>query len=315
MKRGSTCDPIRREADIFSRTGHGRAIGHHGELIQGVFEDCEGRLQRGLISLPCRDYKSRATLTLEHERSLSVTPVDREKAKRAAKFVLDRFGPARAGGQLSISSNIPIGRGMGSSTADVLASIIAAFDSLDCQPSAQMVMEIAVAAEGACDSTLYSQLAVLFAQREGAIIESFKNSLPLLDVISVDTTPDRIVDTLKFPPAEYVPSEIELFRVLRGMVREALGTVNIELLGKAATASAEINERFLPKPGLHEIKRIGDLHGAAGVQVAHSGTVVGLMFDPKQPSRAERLEFAARQLGSLGFEPTIIGTTSELWKA
>ncbi|UIY32533.1 hypothetical protein LZK73_28335 (plasmid) [Neorhizobium galegae] len=109
----------------------------------------------------------------------------------------------------------------------------------------------------------------------------------MLDVISVDTTPDRIVDTLKFPPAEYVPSEIELFRVLRGMVREGLGTGNIELLGKAATASAEINERFLLKPGLHEIKRIGDLHGAAGVQVAHSGTVVGLMFDPKQPSRDE----------------------------
>lgn len=32
--------------------GVGHAIAHHGELLQGVFEGHDGRLHRGLLTLP-----------------------------------------------------------------------------------------------------------------------------------------------------------------------------------------------------------------------------------------------------------------------
>lgn len=286
--------------------GHGEAIGHHGELIQGVFEDPEGNLHRGLLSLPCRQLNSRADFRPRDEAGVTVTPVHCKKSRRAAELVLEGFGMGGIGGHLTIASNIPIGRGMGSSTADVLASILAVFDSLHSEPRPDIVMQIAVSAETACDSTLFSQVAVLFAQREGKVIEAFRKPLPPIGLISVDTTAGQTIDTLAFKPARYSSAEIELFRPLRSTLRKALEASDLELLGRVATASARINERFLRKPRLHEIEAIGARRGAVGVQVAHSGTVVGLMFDPAKENSAESVELAMRDLRVSGFEPSII---------
>ncbi|RUW21603.1 MULTISPECIES: GHMP kinase [unclassified Mesorhizobium] len=285
--------------------GCGEAIGHHGELVQGIFEDQNARLHRGLISLPCRHLKSKAKFRTNGEERLSVTPRHCEKAKRAVELALKTFARITIGGHLTIESNIPIGRGMGSSTADVLASILAVLNYLDLQSTPDRVMEIAVSAETACDSTLFSQQAVLFAHREGFVIESFRNPLPPIDVISVDTTPSQTVDTLLFKPAQYNPFEIGVFRPLRSVMRRAINDSDVGLLGRVATASALINERFLPKPRLHDIEAIGTRYGALGVQVAHSGTVVGLMFDPANQRSTENMDLAMRDLRKLGLEPSI----------
>ncbi|WP_456728093.1 GHMP family kinase ATP-binding protein [Bradyrhizobium sp. USDA 3364] len=236
---------------------------------------------------------------------MSVTPQSCKKSKRAAELVLKTFAGMKAGGHLTIESNIPVARGMGSSTADVLASILAVLDYLDVQPTSERVMEIAVSAETACDSTLFSQQAVLFAHREGIVIECFQHPLPAIDFIGVDVTPDRTVDTLLFEPALYSPFEIELFRPLRSLMRKAIGNSDLGLLGRVATASALINERFLPKPRLRDIQTIGVRHGAVGVQVAHSGTVVGLLFDPTNKRTTEHMELAMYDLRKSGFEPSI----------
>ncbi|TGW05760.1 GHMP kinase, partial [Mesorhizobium sp. M2D.F.Ca.ET.145.01.1.1] len=89
--------------------GRGEAIGHHGELIQGVFEDQNARLHRGLISLPCRHRKSTANFKNNGEERLSVTPQHCQKAKRAAELTLKTFARSSIGGRLTIKSNIPIG--------------------------------------------------------------------------------------------------------------------------------------------------------------------------------------------------------------
>ncbi|MGY5795538.1 GHMP family kinase ATP-binding protein len=286
--------------------GRGEAIGHHGELLQGVFEDERARLRRALVSLPCRYLKSKAEFRATGEQRVSVVPRRCEKARRAAELTLERFAQAETGGQLVIESNIPVGRGMGSSTADVLASILAVLDYLGIQTSPECVMQLAVNAETACDSTLFSGPAVLFAHREGIVIESFINSLPPIHIISIDTSPGKTVDTLEFEPAQYSPAEIELFRPLRALLRHAVKNNHLNLLGRVATTSARINERFLPKPRLHDIEAIGVRHGALGVQVAHSGTVVGLLFDPTSGSTPEKLDLATRDLRDAGFEASVV---------
>jgi len=297
---------------MYETQGNGEATGHHGELLQGVFEDKDGQLHRGLISLPCRRLKSKATFRATSGEKISITPPHCQKAERAAELAVKRFARIRTGGHLSIESNIPVGRGMGSSTADVLASILAVLNYLDVQPSSGSIMQVAVNAETACDSTLFSQQAVLFAHREGIVIESFSNSLPPIDYISVDTAPDQTVDTLSLQPAQYSAAEIETFRPLRGLLRRAISASDLGLLGLVSTASARINERFLRKPRLHDIQAIGVRYGAVGIQVAHSGTVVGLMFDPTNRKTAENMERATSDLKSDGFRPSIVSHESEL---
>lgn len=285
--------------------GYAEAIGHHGELVQGLFEDDGARLRRALVSLPCRQLKSKARFSPNDGEHVSVVPASREKARRAVELTINAFGRPGTGGSLAIDSNIPVGRGMGSSTADVLASIHAVLDWLKLEVGSHDVMRIAVNAETACDSTLFRHQAVLFAHRDGVVVESFRRPLPPIDFISIDTTPEMTVDTLEFAPARYDHLEIETFRPLRGLLRAAIKNADARMLGRVATASARINERFLPKPRLDEIEAIGARFDAIGVQVAHSGTVVGLMFDAMDQNAAVKIDGAADVLGRSGFEPTI----------
>lgn len=285
--------------------GNAEAIGHHGELVQGLFEDDGARLRRALVSLPCRQLKSKARFTANNSDRVSVEPASREKARRAAELTIKAFGRPGTGGNLAIDSNIPIGRGMGSSTADVLASIQAVLDWLGIDAATDDVMHIAVSAETACDSTLFKQQAALFAHRDGVVMECFRRPLPPIDFISIDTTPDMTVDTLEFEPARYDALEIETFRPLRSLLRTAIKNGDARMLGRVATASARINERFLPKPRLKEIEMIGTRFDAIGIQVAHSGTVVGLMFDAKDENASVNIDRAADALRRSGFDPAI----------
>lgn len=290
---------------MLSGVGYAEAIGHHGELLQGIFEDEGAQLRRALVSLPCRQLKSKATFRANAGERINVIPASREKARRAAELVVDAFGRPRTGGNLTIDSNVPIGRGLGSSTADVLASILAVLDWLGIEAASDKIMEIAVRAETACDSTLFKQQAVLFAHREGIVVESFRRPLPPIDFISIDTTPHMTVDTLEFEPARYDQPEVEMFRPIRSLLRTAIKTADARLLGRVASASAHINERFLSKPRLKEIKAVGAGFNAIGIQVAHSGTVVGLMFDGLDDKTPENIERAAGALRRSGFDPTI----------
>ncbi len=94
--------------------GTGHAIGHHGELIQGVFEDEQGRLHRGLVTIPLDGLRSTAQLILNESANLSVVPREKTKALRGAHLTLEQLGRAKAGGLLRIESNIPVGHGYGS---------------------------------------------------------------------------------------------------------------------------------------------------------------------------------------------------------
>jgi L-threonine kinase len=61
-------------------------------------------------------------------------------------------------------------------------------------------------------------------------------------------------------------------------VAAAIDAGDVQLLGEACTWSARIHQRILPKPELPELIRIVDETGGAGVSVAHSGTVCGLIY-------------------------------------
>ncbi|TIV97685.1 MAG: hypothetical protein E5V77_12645, partial [Mesorhizobium sp.] len=61
------------------QVGFGQAIGHHGELLQGVFEDTDGRLCRGLITLPFASRQSTATFWPKEQGDIRA-PIERKKA-------------------------------------------------------------------------------------------------------------------------------------------------------------------------------------------------------------------------------------------
>jgi uncharacterized protein involved in propanediol utilization len=277
------------------RVGKATAPIHHGEIVQGSFR-VDGRIRRGLVTLPCPLHRSRATFTPESGGGVRVGPAWREKARRAAELAILEIAPD-TGGRLDIESNVPLCRGLGSSTSDVLAAIWAVADSFGQVLPAATAARLAVAAETAADSLMFDT-AVLFAHREGGLIEDFGASLPPLHVLGFGA--GKPVDTLTYQPARYTERELDQFDELRSLLRKAVADQDVALVGEVAMTSTWINQRHLPIPSLEEITAIAASTGAAGVQTAHSGDVGGILFDRYVPDLGRRVRMAQRLLRDLG---------------
>jgi uncharacterized protein involved in propanediol utilization len=287
--------------------GIGYASAHHGELLQGMFEDDEC-WRRALVTLPLPDWGSRAVFIPGHHDDVAVLP-GLAKSRRAAVLTLhelrQRTSPV-PGGRLDITSNVPHGVGMGSSTSDVTATIRAVADHHRLSMSCEDVGRLAVEAESASDSIMFDDQVVLFAHRDGMVLENLGHQLPPLVVVGANTQPGASVDTLRCPPAEYHEDELACFRVLRAALRCAVATADVALLGQVATASARVNQRFLPKPSLPDLVELSRRLGGAGVQVAHSGTVAGLIFDARQPGIADSVSECRSGIEALGLPVTTV---------
>jgi uncharacterized protein involved in propanediol utilization len=288
--------------------GVGYASAHHGELLQGVFEN-NGHWRRALVTLPLPDWGSRAVfIPSSHDDDVTGLP-GLVKSRRAAVLTLrelrQRTSPV-PGGRLEITGNVPHGVGMGSSTSDVTATIRAVANHHGLTMSREDVGRLAVQAESASDSIMFDDRVVLFAHRDGMVLENLGHQLPPLVVVGANTQPGASVDTLRCPPAEYHDDELACFRVLRAGLRRAVATADVALLGRVATASARINQRFLPKPSLPDLVELCRRLGGAGVQVAHSGTVAGLIFDARRPGIEDSVAECRAGIDALGLPVTAV---------
>jgi uncharacterized protein involved in propanediol utilization len=283
------------------RVGTASAPIHHGEIVQGAFT-VNGRIQRGLVTLPCRLYHSLAVFASEPGRYVRVRPAWRRKARQAAELAVREAESAiggSIGGCLEVHSDVPLSRGFGSSTSDVLAAIRAVDDAFGLELSPSTVARLAVQAESASDSLMYDQTAVLFAHRDGALIEDFGVGLPPVHVLGFGT--GKPVDTLTFQPARYTAREIERFDELRVMLRHALATQDTAMMGEVATASTWLNQKHLPMPYLDRLFAVAAEIGAAGVSTAHSGNIGGLLFAPDEADLERRVATAQKLLRGIGY--------------
>jgi uncharacterized protein involved in propanediol utilization len=280
------------------RTGKGRSIAQHGELFQGQIEDAANR-RRCLLSLPCKALYSEATFLPDLTGVVTVRPAHKTKAKKVVKLTLEYLNAPELGGTITLHSTVPEAKGYGSSTADCVAAAISAADAIEHSLSQKELARLVVQAELASDNFMFHH-AVLFAHREGVVLEDYAQDVPKLEVVGIDTAKNDHVDTLKYPPAAYSWRQIESFRVLTSALRRAVQRGDLRLLGRVATASALINECFLPKPKFKEIRRIADMVGALGISVAHSGTVLSVLFDPKDGQLGKKIDQLLGELSQLG---------------
>ncbi len=282
------------------RVGHGRIHAHHGEIVQGLFYSCDGALEHGLVTLPCALFRAWARFRPLRAGPLTVEPGDRSRARTAARLTLDALGRTGWGGSLRVESNVPLRWGCGSSTTDVLATIRAVAEAFGATLEPAWVARISVASETASDSLMFApDRAVLFAQRRGSVLLDLGGPLPPLRVLGLNTEVDRGVETLTLPPMPYSPWEVEAFGPMLGLLRRAVERQDPALLGRVATASTVITQRHRPKRFVPRLLRLAREVGALGVQVAHSGTVAGLLFDPagRPEERIGRARAGLRRLG------------------
>jgi uncharacterized protein involved in propanediol utilization len=292
--------------------GVGSAGHHHGELLQGALRR-GAELVSCLITMPVGGVGSRVRYSgvgpAVPGKFLDVAPALKTKAARAARLALDAIG-APAVGRLEVECSVATGVGLGSSTCDVVAAIRAVCNAHGVELDAGQVARLAVEAEGAADPIMFDGEMVLFAQREGLVLESFGSWTPPYAVLSIDTDPGgQGLDTLSLPIPQYTEDELAAFESMVGRARRAFRQRDPVALAAVATESAALNQRFVPLRWFREIRDLAAEYGALGVQISHSGTVAGALFDARSGGRPGLFDEVTARVSALGARPRGLFTT------
>ncbi len=207
-------------------------------------------------------------------------PPDKVKMREAVRRTLELLGHTSTEVQVSVSSQIPVGKGMASSTADIVGGCLATAKTLGESITPRMIADIAISIEPT-DGIMYQGI-VCFDHLGGEIIQSLGDAPPI-DILVVD--PGGNIDTLRFNSRREVRAAIhrkneDFIMEALNLVKEGIKKRDIQLVGKGATLSALSNQEILYKRELADIISISTSLGGIGVNVAHSGTVIGILLPP-----------------------------------
>ena len=251
-----------------------RAPGVCGELAQGVIEGIHF-----LVTCPV-DFYSRVKVDIYSDGPGVEAPQDCDKAVAAVRRTLFQLKNAKVRAKLTINNPIPRGKGMASSSADLAAAIAATGLALGEEISPYQIAQIALSIEPT-DGIMIPGVA-LFDHRAGIIRESLGPPPPMEIVAldlggTVDTVQFNMVD--RFQRWQSVDEQTgEALRLLRRGIEEQ----DPELVGRGASISAEASQTVLAKPRLAEVKEFAESVGAVGVNVGHSGTIMGVLLDARE---------------------------------
>jgi L-threonine kinase len=186
-----------------------------------------------------------------------------------------------------LSGTLPIGKGMASSSADLVASARAVADAYRLVLDPTEIEELIRGIEPS-DGVMYDG-AVAFCHCEVRLLARL-GPLPPMTVVGVDE--GGVIDTVAFNgvPKSYTLEDMYEYEIMLAGVRDAVKSGDAATLGDLATRSARMNQRMAPKRLLEPMLQLSQDQGALGVVAAHSGTSLGLLLSDEDPAYAEKLD-------------------------
>jgi len=266
-----------------------KAPGTCGELVQGVLNGHDF-----LITSPI-DLYSVVTVTLcggSDVRAVGTECVD--KTIRAVTAFIRGHG-YEGGATVHVSNSLPRGKGLASSTADITAGVHAAAEALGINVPAYKLSEIAVGVEPS-DGLFYRGV-VIYDQIRGEILEPLGDPPPIR-IFIVDG--GGTVETLGFDRERHraaARKHAELLERAVNLVRQGFRLGLPALIGEGATLSTHYHQEVHEKALVPDLLDLCARTGGIGVNVGHSGTVCGVMYDPRHCADAEVLAALAETVG------------------
>ncbi|KHD36115.1 kinase [Clostridium acetobutylicum] len=238
-----------------------------GEVVQGSFNGKDV-----LMSFPV----SLFTEVTLFERKASKDKYNNLKTMRFLENILNRWGFEKYINNIdiSISSNIPRGKGFASSTADLCALYYALLRFFGREFNERELIEECINIEPT-DSIIFDK-ATVFDYKEG----SYKKTLgeyPKLHILVFEGK--RIIDTVSFNKKELKPLK-DVGNLIK-KVEKALKVGSVKDIGEAATLSIVKNCDRLSYDILGKVLRLKDETCGIGIIGAHSGDMLGIIYDDK----------------------------------
>ncbi|HEY8502562.1 MAG TPA: hypothetical protein VIL21_07730, partial [Solirubrobacterales bacterium] len=268
--------------------GRGTAPGTCGEFAQGVLPDGTP------FHVTCPINKSTSVIAQVRPASawsvMGLRP-DHRKLGLALEYTAEELDLGAVEVVIRHSSDIDIGKGMGSSTADVLSGIRAVAAAAGVTLDAETEGRLAARVESS-DGSMYPGIAAV-NHKTCELIKAW-DWFP--EFVIVMLVPHDSVDTpsISFSGQESLAGEYE---VLLAKMDDAIARRSIADFAVQSTRSADLNERFLSNPYARFLIDHLEEFNALGVNVGHTGTVCGLLFANTETGRRRASEtcFAVRK--------------------
>jgi uncharacterized protein involved in propanediol utilization len=249
-------------------------IGKVGEWLQGV--DSEGAPMVYAAAVTSSPFQ---TLTsVEPAASLTVlinpdAPADSAQVQRAINELASSYGFLDdCKYRVTIAGSPTRGKGLGSSSIDIASVLLALKDLRGLRISAPELFEIMCRVERS-DYLFNPELIVAANPRDGSCAVVVRT--PKCLVLAWDTDPTTVVKTESVLHLDIArQSFCQEYQELSSMINSG----EMKKLLYAATRSAELNNRILPKIGFSTAQKLVNELQNVGLIAAHTGTILGFVL-------------------------------------
>ena len=282
----------RQEPSLESNGAVGKAHGTFGELLQGSLPGENGHF---LVTLPINRFSYATFFKNDRAGAVMVKPGHKTKSRDLALSVLEAIAP-EVGGELLIRGDLEEGKGLSSSSADLVATARAIAASIGKEVDLNVLLTCMGRLEPS-DGVMFDTCIVFHHRR--VIPGQVLGPPPSVRIYAIDE--GGTVDTVHYNKelTSYVPSEEREYTELLDRLASAFRDRNLRRLGSVCTRGAYLNQKRNPKKLLDRVHRISEESGALGVVVTHSGTVLGIMlsqYDDAFEEKETRIQSALSKL-------------------
>jgi L-threonine kinase len=272
------------------RTVRTRAPGTCGEFVQGAIDG-----QDFLVNCPV-DLYSEAVASPGEQAGLHLYHAELHgKVVQAVEKVRQICG-IELRHEMRIDSHIPRGKGMASSTADLTAAVEALCRSCAVRLSDEQFAKVLTAVEPS-DCVHFPGIAHV-NHLSGELLDMMPAPSGMR-VLVIDCGGE--VDTVSFDRerarAVYRRNQPAIGAALH-LVKLGLRKGDDRAVAMAATLSSKLSQEILPKPQFDELLACARECGALGVNCAHSGTVLGVLYREADQLGERLAECARRHFGA-----------------
>ncbi|MFE2045061.1 hypothetical protein ACFXAZ_29945 [Streptomyces sp. NPDC059477] len=270
-----------------TRTVSGVCHGTLGELYQGPLR-AGPEPDIALVSFPV-DRHAWVHFTPDGTAQGPPASVLGEKSAAAVRLFLDRFGLTLPPGRFSAHSDLRVGVGMASSTADIVATLRCLFRLFGLPYDLEVVLGVLAAIERA-DSVFLDEFALHLSGRHRVV----RRLGTRIGFHTAYITEPGTVDTAAVTEpllAHYRRRGTEYERCLDALLK-GFSTGDPGAVARAATGSAVLSQEVLPKAAFDAVLTERERFGADGVFVAHTGCLIGYLF-ARRPGADVKSELSA----------------------
>jgi len=254
----------------------GTAPATFGELLQGREPLADDDF---LVTLPISELSKVKFCGFGKSKNLYVFPKRKTKALQAARLLLKKY-QIETGGVLQIENAVSEGKGLASSSADIVATLRAVATYFQIDISCDDMLEIIRNIEPS-DGVMFDHV-VSFLHRKVELKEVF-GKLPKLCILAVDEGGE--IDTISYNRQifHFSSEEKSDYARLSSLLADAITKKDVNEIGRITTISAKLHQKRNHKRSLNILEGLLAEVGAAGVVNCHSGTFIGLCFDASTP--------------------------------